>query len=211
MKNAALLALDQKFYADLRKIHRDNMEAIYNVHMNQEKRRLALMNVWGDKYYERAKEILDKQHKIDIAYAAKRVGFEEKTAEQIARMDAATKKEYLEKQKLFNNERWLIDQEYEREYNKLVADHNAKLIEEGRKAIEIKKENAKTDDELRQAEIELAEYDLANVFQKEGESANDYQLRVIALTKALDELKKNRLRLRIGRNSALTTTQSRQE
>ena len=190
MKNAALLALDQKFYADLRKIHRDNMEAIYNVHMNQEKRRLALMNVWGDKYYERAKEILDKQHKIDIAYAAKRVGFEEKTAEQIARMDAATKKEYLEKQKLFNNERWLIDQEYEREYNKLVADHNAKLIEEGRKAIEIKKENAKTDDELRQAEIELAEYDLANVFQKEGESANDYQLRVIALTKALDELKK---------------------
>ena len=190
MKNAALLALDQKFYADLRKIHRDNMEAIYNVHMNQEKRRLALMNVWGDKYYERSKEILDKQHKIDIAYAAKRVGFEEKTAEQIAAMDSATKKEYLEKQKLFNNERWLIDQEYEREYNKLVADHNAKLIEEGRKAIEIKKENAKTDDELRQAEIELAEYDLANVFQKEGESANDYQLRVIALTKALDELKK---------------------
>lgn len=191
-KNKALLALEQKYYADLKKIHNDNMEAIYNVYLGQEKRRLALMNVWGDKYLERAKEVLDEQHKIDIAYAAKRVGFEEKTAEQIAHMDAATKKEYLDKQKLFNNEKFLIDQEYEREYNKLIADHNTRLIEEGRRAIEIKKENAKTDEEVLAAEIELAEYDLANVFQKEGESANEYQLRVIALSKALEELQKKK-------------------
>lgn len=188
--NKALIALDQQYYADLKKIHRDNMAAIYNIYMDQENRRLALINVWGDKYLERAKAILEEQHQIDLSNAAKKVGFEEKTAEQLAHMDAATKKEYLERQKLFNNEKFLIDQEYERAYTKLQSEHNARLIEEGRRAIEIKKENAKTDEEVLQAEIELAEYDLATVFQKEGESANEYQLRVIALVKALEELQK---------------------
>ena len=189
-KNKALLALEQQYYADLKKIHRDNMAAIYNIYMDQENRRLALMNVWGDKYLERAKAILDEQHKVDLAAAAKKVGFEEKTQEQIDHMDAATKKEYLDKLKLFNNEKFLIDKEYERAYTKLQSEHNARLIEEGRRAIEIKKENAKTDEEVLEAEIELAEYDLATVFQKEGESANEYQLRVIALVKALEELQK---------------------
>ena len=189
-KNKALLALEQQYYAELKKIHRDNMAAIYNIYMDQENRRLALMDVWGDKYLERAKAILDEQHKIDLSNAAKKVGFEEKTQEQIDRMDAATKKEYLDKLKLFNNEKFLIDKEYERNYTKLQSEHNARLIEEGRRAIEIKKENAKTDEEVLQAEIELAEYDLATVFKKEGESANEYQLRVIALAKALEELQK---------------------
>lgn len=189
-KNKALLALEQQYYADLRKIHRDNMAAIYNVYMDQENRRLALMNVWGDKYLERAKEILDEQHKVDLSNAAKKVGFEEKTAEQIAHMDKASKSEYLKREKLFNNEKFLIDAEYEREYTKLQAEHNQRLIEEGRRAIEIKKENSRTDEEVLAAEIELAEYDLATVFQKEGESANEYQLRVIALAKALEELQK---------------------
>ena len=188
--NKALIALDQQYYADLKKIHRDNMAAIYNIYMDQENRRLALINVWGDKYLERAKAILEEQHQIDLSNAAKKVGFEEKTEVQIAHMDAATKKEYLERQKLFNNEKFLIDQEYERAYTKLQSEHNARLIEEGRRAIEIKKENAKTDEEVLQADIELAEYDLATVFQKEGESANEYQLRVIALVKALEELQK---------------------
>lgn len=189
-KNDALLALEQKYYADLKKLTKDNMEAIYSVYMNQENRKLALMDVWGDKYLERALEVLDEEEKIAKGYAAKKVGFEEKTQEQIARMDAATKKEYLEKEKLFRNEVWLIEREYSRKERELREEYNTRLIEEGRRAIEIKKENAKTDEELHEIEIELAEYDLANVFQKEGESANEYQLRVIALVKALEALQK---------------------
>lgn len=191
-KNKALLALDQKYYADLRKLHMDNMRAIYNIYMNQQQRRLALMDVWGDKYLDRAKAILEEEHKVDIKYAAQKVGFEEKTAEQIAHMDAATKKEYLERQKLFNNEKWLIDKEYNKKYDELIAEHNIRQIEEGRRNIEIKKELAKSDEEVLEAEIELAEYDLATVFQKEGETASEYQLRVIALTKALEELNKKK-------------------
>ena len=188
-RNKALLALDQQYYADLRKLHMDNMQAIYNIYMNQEQRKLALINVWGDKYLDRAKAVLDEQFKIDKSYAAKKVGFEEKTQEQIDHMDAATKKEYYKRQKLFNNELWLLEKEYNKKYDQLIAEHNTRQIEEGRRAIEIKKENAKTDEEVLQAEIDLAEYDLATVFKREGESANEYQLRVIALVKALDQLK----------------------
>ena len=191
-KNLALLALDQQYYADLRKIHRDAMQALYSTYLDQEKRRLALLDVWDDKYLENAKKVLDEELKINIAAAAKRVNFEEKTDEQIAKMDAATKKEYLDRQKLFNNEKYLLEKEYARKYDQLVAENNIRQIEEGRRLIEIKNQNAKTDEELLEAEIELAEYDLATVFQKEGESAAEYQLRVINLSKALEELQKRR-------------------
>lgn len=188
--NKALIALDQQYYADLKKLMRDNWQAIYTTYLSQQQRRLALMDVWGDKYLERALQMLEEEYKINKEYAAKKVGFEEKSEAQIANMDAATKREYLQREKLYHNELFLIEKEYQKNYDKIVAEHNTRQIEEGRRLIEIKKENAKTDEEVLQAEIELAEYDLATVFQKEGESANEYQLRVIALVKALEELQK---------------------
>ena len=188
--NKALIALDQQYYADLKKLMRDNWQAIYSTYLSQQQRRLALMDVWGDKYLERALANLEEEYKINKEYAAKKVGFEEKSEAQIANMDAATKKEYLQREKLYHNELFLLEKEYQKNYDKLVAEHNTRQIEEGRRLIEIKKENAKTDEEVLQAEIELAEYDLATVFKKEGESANEYQLRVIALVKALEELQK---------------------
>ena len=188
--NKALIALDQQYYADLKKLMRDNWQAIYTTYLSQQQRRLALMDVWGDKYLERALQMLEEEYKINKEYAAKKVGFEEKSEAQIANMDAATKREYLQREKLYHNELFLIEKEYQRNYDKIVAEHNTRQIEEGRRLIEIKKENAKTDEEVLQAEIELAEYDLATVFKKEGESANEYQLRVIALVKALEELQK---------------------
>ena len=196
-KNKALLLLDKKYYDDLKELTRKNMDAIYGIYMGQENRRLALMNVWGDKYIERAKAVLDEEKMIALRGAAQKVGFQEKSDADVARMDAATKKEYLERQKLFNNEKYLIEQEYEKKYNKLVADNNRRQIEEERRAIEIKKENAKTDEEVLAAEIELAEFNLAHadIFSPEEESANEYQLRVIALTKALEELQKKQKEL----------------
>ena len=188
--NKALIALDQQYYADLKKLMRDNWQAIYTTYLSQQQRRLALMDVWGDKYLERALQMLEEEYNINKEYAAKRVGFEEKSEAQIANMDAATKREYLQREKLYHNELFLLEKEYQKNYDKIVAEHNTRQIEEGRRLIEIKKENAKTDEEVLQAEIELAEYDLATVFQKEGESANEYQLRVIALVKALEELQK---------------------
>lgn len=187
-RNKALLLLDKKYYEDLKALTRNAMDAIYNTYLGQEQRRLALLDVWSPKYLQEAKKVLDEEQKIALNNAAKRVGFEEKTQAQIDKMDAKTKDEYLKRQKLFNNERYLIEQEYIKKYNKLVADYNIRQIEEGRKLIEVKKVNAKTDKELLDAEIELAEYDLSTLFQKEGESAAEYALRVAEAAAALDAL-----------------------
>lgn len=189
-KNKALLLLDKKYYDDLKELTRKNMDAIYGIYMGQENRRLALMNVWDDKYLERAKKVLDEEQRIALRGAAQKVGFQEKSDAEIAKMDAATRKEYLEKRKLFNNERVLIEEEYQKKYDKLVAEQRIREIEEGRRVIEIKKLQAKTEEEVVAAEIELAEYDLANVYQQDGESALQYQVRVNELAKALEELLK---------------------
>lgn len=194
-KNKALLLLDKKYYDDLKELTRKNMDAIYGIYMGQENRRLALMNVWDDKYLERAKKVLDEEQRIALAAAAKKVGFEEKTDAEIAKMDKASQAEYLKRRTLYNNEKLLIDEEYARKNYKLVEENNERQFEEERRLYEVKKLRANGDEELLAIELEFAyktrDFILQN--RKLGESEGEYTLRLEeaeqAITKLLEKQK----------------------
>ena len=177
-RNKALLLLDKKYYEDLKALTRNAMDAIYNTYLGQEQRRLALLDVWSPKYLQEAKKVLDEEQKIALNSAAKRVGFEEKTQAQIDKMDAKTKDEYLKRKRLFNNEKWLIDQEYQQKQIKLEKENRIRVWDENRKLIELKNLQIKSDEELLEAEINLAAYDMTATFQREGESVADMNTRL---------------------------------
>lgn len=189
-KNDALLLLDKKYYDDLKELTRKNMDAIYGIYMGQENRRLALMNVWDDKYLERAKKVLDEEQRIALAAAAKKVGFEEKTDAEIAKMDKASQAEYLKRRTLFNNEKLLIDEEFARKNYKLVEENNERQFEEERRLYEVKKLRANGDEELLAIELEFAykTRDFIEQNQKLGESEGEYTLRLEEAEQAIKKL-----------------------
>ena len=189
-KNKALLLLDKKYYDDLKELTRKNMDAIYGIYMGQENRRLALMNVWDDKYLERAKKVLDEEQRIALAAAAKKVGFEEKTDAEIAKMDKASQAEYLKRRTLFNNEKLLIDEEFARKNYKLVEENNERQFEEERRLYEVKKLRANGDEELLAIELEFAykTRDFIEQNKRLGESEGEYTLRLEEAEQAIKKL-----------------------
>lgn len=190
-KNQALLLLEQKYYDDLKKLTKDNMDAIYSIYIGQENRRLDLMDVWGDKYLERVLVVLDEEEKIAIADAKKKVGFQEKTDAEIAKMDKASQEEYKNRLKLFNNEKYLIEREYSMKRAKQVEEDNQRQIDEQRKLLEVKKYQVSSEEDLLKVEIELAEYDYKMIEQnrKLGESDAEYALRLNQAAQAVENLK----------------------
>lgn len=203
-KNKALLLLEKKYYDDLKKLTRENMDAIYGIYMGQENRRLALMDVWGDKYLERAMNVLNEEEKIAIAGAKKKVGFEEKTDAEIAKMDKRSQAEYKKRQTLFNNEKYLIEREYSQKRLKLQEEDNQRQIDEQRRLIEVKKYQVTSDEDLLKVEMELAEFDLKMIEQnrKLGESDAEYALRLNEAAAAVENLKKKEQELKASRDTS---------
>lgn len=189
--NDALLLLERKYYDDLKKLAKENMTQIYNIHLNQEQRRLNLMSTWSDKYLDEQLEVEEKSYKIAVEGAAAKVGFEKKSKEDIALMDKDDKAEYIKRQRLYNNELFLLEKEHERKMSEMIQEQNKRKLDVQRAQLQMNVENAKSEEELLDAQIALAEFEAYTYIpatKEATESQEQHNLRIVQGVKAYEEL-----------------------